>query len=89
MNKILGIALLVVLVVAGFAIWLHGNAQLSAGKTIGEKSCQASQATAAAEGVTESSEQLKKAMNHAETIPTDNLDRIGIDLGILRRDEDY
>lgn len=85
MNKALGIAGLIILVIIVVAIKMHGNARYAEG----EKSCKATQATTAVTQTNESSEQLKKAMNDAEKLPTDDLDRAGSALGILRREDDY
>lgn len=85
MNKILGIAAVVVLAIFVLLITLHGNARYAEGK----KTCEATQATAAIGGATEAAKELEKAKDETERIPDDGLDNRGSLLGIMRRPEDY
>lgn len=85
MNKVLGIAGVVVLAIFVLLIILHGNARYSEGK----KTCETTQATAATKGVTEAAKEMEKAKNETELIPDDGLDNRGIDLGIMRKPNDY
>lgn len=85
MNKVLGIGGVVVLAIFVLLIILHGNARYSEGK----KTRETTQATAATKGVIEAAKEMEKAKDEAERILDDDLDHRGIDLGIMRKPNDY
>ena len=82
MNKVLGIAAVIIIAAFGLAIWGYGNARYDEGT----KTCQADAATAAIIAGNESSKQLDKVMNETARMSDADIDDDLRNLGIMRPD---
>jgi len=84
MNKVTGIAGLVILAIFGLVIVLYGNARFAEGKS----SCTAGQAVAKVEENDTARKNLENAQKKAKEIKTDDLDNALRGLGIMREEND-
>lgn len=81
MNKVLGIAALVIIVAFGLTVRWYGDAQYTAG----ELSCKADQATAAIIAGNESAKQLDKVNHETANMSDTDIDNDLHKLGIMRQ----
>ena len=80
MNKVLGIAALVIIIAFGLTVRWYGNARYDAG----ELSCKADAATAAITAGSESAKQLDKVTNETARMSDTDVDADLVRLGIMR-----
>jgi len=81
MNKVLGIAALIIIIAFGLTVRWYGNARYDAG----ELSCKADQATAAVLAGAESAANLDKVMNETARMSDADVDDDLRKLGIMRQ----
>lgn len=85
MNKVTGIAGLVILAVIGLLIYLYGDAR----ESVGGSNCTVSNVVAGQEGAKESQKNLEKTQRETHFMSDTDVDADLYRLGIMRSESDY